>query len=29
MFQESKIDLYFPKHKLVIEADKNGHDDRP
>ena len=23
-----KIDLYFPEHKLAIEVDEKGHEDR-
>ena len=23
-----RIDLYFPKHKLPIEADEKGHKDK-
>ena len=22
-----QIDLYFPKHKLALEVDENGHTD--
>ena len=24
----NKIDLYFPRHKLAIENDEKGHNDR-
>ena len=24
-----RIDAYFPKYKLVIELDEQGHNDRP
>jgi very-short-patch-repair endonuclease len=27
-FDKYSVDLYFPKYKLVVECDENGHEDR-
>lgn len=27
-FGKYRVDLHFPEHKLIVECDKNNHNDR-